>query len=286
MVTRRNLLKRAVRDPLSVAGAAIVMVVVLAALLAPLIAPYPQDAGSTTRYEAVFAPPGNQYLLGTDYVGRDMFSRILMGARISLVIGIGTTAIAVLIGVCVGVSAGLGRRWLDELLMRLSDVILAFPTIALAILISVLWGRDLVFLMLAVAFTWWPKYARLTRALTLSMREQPFVEAARGLGSGAVRVGVKHVLPNILAPLIVQVTLDVGYMILIAASLGFVGAGAQPPLPEWGLMVSIGRRYMPVYWWLSVFPGLAILITVLGFNLLGDGLRDLLDPKQRSRGLG
>lgn len=170
--------------------------------------------------------------------------------------------------------------------MRLSDIVLAFPTIALAILISVLWGRDLVFLMLAVAFTWWPKYARLSRALSLSVRELPYVEAARGLGSSATRVALGHVLPNILAPLTVQVTLDIGYMILIAASLGFVGAGAQPPLPEWGLMVSIGRKYMPVYWWLSVFPGLAILITVLGFNLLGDGLRDLLDPKLRSRQRG
>lgn len=283
MARRPSVVRRAIRDPLSVAGAGIVLVVTFAALFAPLLAPFPEDAGTTTRYEAVFQPPGGDYLLGTDYVGRDMFSRILMGARISLLIGLVTTTIAVFIGVSVGITAGLGRRWLDEILMRISDVVLAFPTIALAILISVLWGRDLVFLMLAVAITWWPKYARLTRALVLSVREQPFVEAARGLGSGTVRIGVKHVLPNILSPLAVQVTLDIGYMILIAASLGFVGAGAQPPLPEWGLMVSIGRRYMPVYWWLSVFPGLAILFTVLGFNLLGDGLRDLLDPKGKAR---
>lgn len=283
MTRRRSLLRLAARDPLSVVGALIVLVIILVAVFAPLLAPYPQDAGSATRYDAVFQPPSMQYPLGTDYLGRDMLSRVIMGSRISLAIGLGTTAIALVIGVTLGIVAGLGRRWVDELVMRTSDVVLAFPTVALAILISVLWGRDLLLLMLAVAITWWPKYARLSRALTLSLRERAYVEAARSLGAGPFRVAVLHILPNILAPLTVQVTLDIGYMILIAASLGFVGAGAQPPLPEWGLMVSVGRTYMPIYWWLSVYPGLAILLTVLGFNLLGDGLRDVLDPRSRAR---
>jgi peptide/nickel transport system permease protein len=191
---------------------------------------------------------------------------------------------AMIVGIPVGLIAGLTGGWRDEVVMRVVDVFLAFPALVLAVLISALWGGGLIAAMLAAAFVWWPKYARLMRGEALSIKNRLFIEAARSFGSSPWRIIRRHVLPNAVTPLTIQASLDVGYTIIFAASLGFVGLGAKPPSPEWGLMMSTGRIYMPVYWWLSIFPGLAILLAVLGFNLLGDGVRDILDPRARHRG--
>jgi peptide/nickel transport system permease protein len=213
-----------------------------------------------------------------------MLSRILTGARISLVAGVGVTLMAILVGVPVGLTAGLAGGWRDEATMRIVDIFLAFPTLVLGVLVAAVWGGGIGSAMLAAAFVWWPKYARLMRGEALALKNQLYVEAAHAFGASSWRVIRSHILPNAVSPLTVQASLDVGYMIIFAASLSFVGLGAKPPSPEWGLAISTGRHYMPLYWWLSVFPGLAIVITVLGFNLLGDGMRDVLDPKTRRRG--
>jgi peptide/nickel transport system permease protein len=258
-----------------------VLIVGFVAIFAPALAPYPDHAGSKTNYDAIFHSPSREYPFGTDYIGRDMLSRIIMGARISLFIGISSMALAASIGIAVGLTAGYFGGRLDEFIMRVVEIFLAFPTLVLAILIASLWGRSLINLIIAVGLVWWPKYARFIRGLALGIKEKDFVEASRAVGANSMRIMLRTLLPNIFAPLSVRASLDIGYMILVAAALGFVGCGAQPPIPEWGLLVSIGRKYMPTYWWMSLFPGLAILITVLGFNLLGDGLRDILDPRTR-----
>lgn len=272
------------RSPLTLAGLVVVGVVLGVALFAPWLAPYPDHAGPSENLAARLQPPSREYWFGTDWVGRDQFSRVLLGARISVGLGVSVTLMAMAIGVPIGLLAGyLGGR-IDELIMRLVDVFLAFPTLVLAVLVAASLGSGVTVAMLAIALTWWPKYARLTRGQTLSLKEMPYIEAARASASYTARIVFRHILPNCLSPLTVQASLDVGYMILVAASLSFVGLGAQPPSAEWGLIVSIGRKYMPQFWWISVFPGLAILVTVMGFNLVGDGLRDALDPRTRRMG--
>lgn len=269
---------------LSLAGLIIVLAVTTVALFAPLIAPYPGDGGAVMRLQERFRPPGRGHWFGTDHLGRDMLSRVLLGTRTSLTAGLAVAGMAMIVGIPVGLIAGLTGGWRDEVVMRVVDVFLAFPALVLAVLISALWGGGLIAAMLAAAFVWWPKYARLMRGEALSIKNRLFIEAARSFGSSPWRIIRRHVLPNAVTPLTIQASLDVGYTIIFAASLGFVGLGAKPPSPEWGLMMSTGRIYMPVYWWLSIFPGLAILLAVLGFNLLGDGVRDILDPRARHRG--
>jgi peptide/nickel transport system permease protein len=266
------------RSPLAMVGLTLIVLLALIALLAPLIAPAnPLKQVLSTRLK----PPSAEHWLGTDQLGRDVLSRMIYGSRISLVIGIVVVGLAASVGTLVGVVAGYFGGWLDEALMRLTDVFFAFPALILAMAISGALGPSLTNAMIAIAVVSWPVYARLVRAQVLSLREREYVEAARGLGASAERIVWQHILPNTLAPLLVQASFDMGGAILSAAGLSFIGFGAQPPTAEWGVMISDGRNYIVTQPWLSLFPGLAILLTVAAFNLIGDGLRDALDPRLR-----
>src|ERR1041384_7872266 len=269
------------RSPLTVFGLALIAILTLIALLAPLIAPAnPLKQVLSTRLKL----PSAEHWLGTDQLGRDVLSRMIYGARISLVIGIVVVGLAASVGTFVGVVAGYFGGWLDEGLMRLTDVFFAFPALILAMAISGALGPSLTNAMIAIAVVSWPVYARLVRAQVLSLREREFVEASRGLGASSDRIVWLHILPNTLAPLLVQASFDMGGAILSAAGLSFIGFGNQPPTAEWGVMISEGRNYIATHYWLSLFPGLAILFTVAAFNLIGDGLRDALDPRLRGTG--
>ncbi|MFC4424934.1 nickel transporter permease [Deinococcus navajonensis] len=267
--------RRLRRNPGAVLGSLLLALLLGCALLGPLIlgGPLAQDLG------ARLSPPSSAHLLGTDQLGRDVLSRVLNGARISLGLGVGVMLASLLIGTAVGLLAGLLGGWWDELLMRLTDIFLAFPGLILAMAISAALGPNLRNVMIAVALVSWPAYARLVRAQVLALREREFVEAARAMGSSPGRVALKHLLPNTLAPLLVQGSFDVGSAILTAAGLGFIGFGAQPPTPEWGAMVSETRNYIGQAPWASSAPALGILLTVLAFNLIGDALRDVFDPR-------
>jgi peptide/nickel transport system permease protein len=269
------------RSPLTVVGLALIAILALIALLAPLIAPAnPLKQVLSTRLK----PPSAAHWLGTDQLGRDVLSRMIYGARISLLIGVVVVGLAASVGTLVGLVAGYAGGWLDESLMRLTDVFFAFPALILAMAISGALGPSLTNAMIAIAVVSWPVYARLVRAQVLSLREREFVEASRSLGASANRIVLQHILPNTLAPLMVQASFDMGGAILSAAGLSFIGFGAQPPTAEWGVMISDGRNYIVTQPWLSLFPGLAILFTVAAFNLIGDGLRDALDPCLRGIG--
>ena len=266
------------RSPLTVAGLALIILLALIAILAPFVAPTdPIKQVLITRLK----PPSAEHWLGADQLGRDVLSRMIYGARISLLIGTVVVGLASSIGTFVGVIAGYAGGWLDEILMRLTDIFFAFPALILAMAISGALGPSLTNAMIAIAVVSWPVYARLVRAQVLLLREREFVEAARSLGASAERIIWQHILPNTLAPLMVQASFDMGGAILSAAGLSFIGFGAQPPTPEWGVMISEGRNYIATQPWLSLFPGLAILLTVAAFNLIGDGLRDALDPRLR-----
>jgi peptide/nickel transport system permease protein len=255
-------------------------VLVAAALLAPLIAPAPADAGTATNPFAVLRPPSAAHPFGTDQVGRDIASRVIYGARISPVIALVVLAIACVIGIPLGIAAGYFGGWLDEAIMRVTDIFLAFPPLLLALALAAMLPASLVSVTIAIAVTWWPWYTRLIRGQAASVAGRPYVDACRALGIPRRRIILRHILPNAITPLIVQVSLDVGGVILTASALSFLGLGAQDPTPDWGLMVSEGQGYFTTAWWVVTFPGLAILLTAFAFNLLGDGLRDLLDPKR------
>ena len=266
------------RSPLTVAGLVLIAILALIAVSAPLIAPAdPLKQVLSTRLK----PPSAANWLGTDQLGRDVLSRMIYGARISLLIGIVVVGLAASVGTFVGLVAGYAGGWLDEVLMRLTDVFFAFPALILAMAISSALGPSLTNAMIAIAVVSWPVYARLVRAQVLSLREREYVEAARSLGAPPERIVWQHILPNTLAPLLVQGSFDMGGAILSAAGLSFIGFGTQPPTAEWGVMISEGRNYVATHFWLSLFPGLAILLTVAAFNLIGDGLRDALDPRLR-----
>jgi peptide/nickel transport system permease protein len=266
------------RSPLTVAGLVLITLFALAAAFAPLLAPAnPLKQVLSTRLK----PPSSAHWLGTDQLGRDLLSRMIFGARISLLVGLVVVSLAGSLGTFVGLIAGYTGGWLDEGLMRLTDVFLAFPALILAMAISGALGPSLTNAMIAIAAVTWPIYARLVRAQVLSLREREYVEAARSLGASTPRILWQHILPNTLAPLLVQASFDMGGAILAAAGLSFIGFGTQPPTPEWGVMISEGRNYITTQPWLSLFPGLAILFTVAAFNLIGDGLRDALDPRLR-----
>jgi dipeptide transport system permease protein len=257
---------------------------VVVALLAPLIAPH--EPYQQYR-DAVLVPPVWQdggrweFLLGTDAVGRDILSRLLFGARYSLFIGIVVTAIALVVGILVGVVAGYFRGWVDTVIMRLMDIILAFPSLLLALTLVAVLGPGLDNAMIAIALVYQPHFVRLTRAAVMSEKTRDYVVAARVAGAGPMRLMFRTILPNCMAPLIVQATLSFSNAILDAAALGFLGMGAQPPTPEWGTMLAEAREFILRAWWVVTLPGLAILITVLAINVMGDGLRDALDPKMK-----
>jgi peptide/nickel transport system permease protein len=270
----RNLL----RNKGAVAGLVTLVVLALAAALAPLL-PLP-DPIQIDPTHALYSP-GTPYLFGSDQYGRDVLSRVVYGGRISLVVGPIAVGIALVPGVFVGLLAGYYGSWVDVVLMRVVDVMLAFPGILLALGIVAVLGPSLTSLMIAVGVSSIPTYARLTRASVLSARENLYVDAARVVGASDASILVRHILPNVVAPVIIVGTLGVGAAILVAATLSFLGLGSQPPTAEWGRMLSEGRQYLREQWWIATFPGLSIMLTVLALNLLGDGLRDALDPRLR-----
>ena len=273
--------RRMARSPNLLVGLFILTLVVGAALFARFLAPYsPIDQSFADQLR----PPAPAHLFGTDEFGRDIFSRGLYGTRIALTVGVISDGIALAAGVVLGIVAGYFGGWADSTVMRSMDVMLAFPYLLLAMIVVAVLGPSLNNAMIAIGIVYTPQFARLVRSAVLAIREQEFVEAAGAIGAGAARVLARHVLPNILSPIIVMATLTVGFTIVETAGLSFLGLGAAPPTPEWGSMLATGRSYMLTAPWIATFPGLAILVTVVGFNLVGDGLRDLLDPRLRGRG--
>ena len=262
-------------------GLGIVIVFLITAAIGPWIVPYPEDAQGTIHLEIKLLPPSAAHWFGTDEVGDDVLTRVIIGARVSLKIGLIITGIAILIGVPLGLIAGLVGGRTDELIMRFTDVFLSVPGLILAIAIVGALGPGIQNAMLALSLVWWPGYVRLVQAKTLSLKNSIYVDAARSMGASNMRIVFVHILPNCSSPIVVKASMDMGLAILGAASLGFLGLGAQPPFPEWGAMISYGRNYLPDWWWYSFFPGMCIFLTVLGFNLMGDGLRDILDPRSR-----
>lgn len=269
------------RSPLSVIGFCFVSAFLIIVLIGPMIITYPGDIKGTLHMDQKLRPPSSKYPFGTDEVGRDIYSRVIMGTRLSFQIGLIIIFIAMGIGVPLGIIAGYVGGWLNEIIMRVTDIFLSIPGLLLALAIVGALGPGIKNAMLALSIVWWPGYVRLVQGKTLSLREESFVEAAKSIGASRLRIIFNHILPNCTSPIIVKASMDMGMAILFAANLGFIGVGAQPPQPEWGTMISTGRNYLPDHWWMATFPGLAILITVLGFNLLGDGLRDVLDPQSR-----
>jgi peptide/nickel transport system permease protein len=269
------------RSASSIVGLAIVGAFLVVVAIGPWIVPYPEDARGAVHLDRKLQAPSAAHWFGTDEVGNDVFTRVVLGARVSLQIGLVITGIAALIGVPLGIVAGYMGGTLGELIMRVTDVFLSVPALILALAVVGALGPGIVNAMIALSLVWWPGYVRLVQSKTLALAQETYVEAARAVGTGRLRIVFVHVLPNCVSPIVVKASMDMGMAILAAASLGFIGLGAQPPHPEWGAMISHGRNYLPTWWWYSAFPGLAIYLTVLGFNLLGDGLRDLLDPKSR-----
>jgi peptide/nickel transport system permease protein len=269
------------KDKLASVGLAVIVITILMAVFAPWIAPYPEQGRGASNLKERFEAPSTQHLMGTDREGRDVLSRMIFGARIPLIISFVVTAAIVIIGVPLGGLAGYYGGKIDEVIMRITDIFLAFPSLILAIAFVAFLGPSIRNVMIAIVVSWWPWYTRLVRGMAVSLRERPYVEAARTMGVGNFTIIRRHILPNALGPVIVQMTLDIGTVILAVAGLSFVGLGAQPPTPEWGLMVAEGREYILQQWWIGTFPGLAILILVLAFNLVGDGLRDVLDPRSK-----
>ncbi|MCL0037082.1 ABC transporter permease [Dehalococcoidia bacterium] len=271
--TSTEVFRRLKKHRLAMIGAAIILALVLIAVLAPFIAPHdPIEQNLEHR----LLSPNTEYLLGTDNLGRCILSRLIHGTSVSLQIGVMVVGIASITGVTLGLIAGYRGGLTDELIMRIVDILLAFPGIILALAIAGILGPSLYNVMLALAVIGWTSYARVVRGSVLSVKEKEFVEAARALGTGEARIMFRHVLPNVMAPVIVMATLGMAHVILAAAALSFLGLGAQPPTPEWGSMLNDGRAFMRSAPHLTIFPGLAIMVTVLAFNFLGDALRDIL----------
>ena len=270
------------RDRMAMLSLIFLLLVLLGALFAPLLTPYPEQGRGEPNIAEKFQPPSLAHPLGTDALGRDMWARLLFGARTSLTVGLAVVALSALIGTLLGALAGYFGGWIDEVIMRITDIFLAFPPLLLAIVVATALGPSLRNMVLAIALSWWPWYTRIVRGQAVSLRERNFVEAARSMGVGDLTIIRRHILPNVLAPVGVQATLDLGAAILTAAGLSFLGLGTQPPTADWGVMVNEGRQYMlSGRWWIATFAGLAIFLTSMAFNLLGDGARDAADPRTR-----
>ena len=268
------------RSPLTVVGLGVVIAVLLTMILAPLLAPYDPDRLSLA---VRLAPPGWHHWFGTDEVGRDLLSRVIWGSRASVVAGIVTVAISMSIGTLIGAFSGLSSGWIDTAIMRIMDVLLAFPSFILAMALAAALGPSLINAIVPIAIVRTPFYVRLARGQALTLRDRAYVRAAVSFGSSPWHIVWRHILPNSMAPIVVQATLDIGLAILTVSALSFIGLGAQQPTAEWGAMVANGRAYFLDQWWYPTFPGLAILVTAMGYNLLGDGLREILDPRLRGR---
>jgi peptide/nickel transport system permease protein len=277
---QRDAARLFLRNRLSVVGLGIILFWLFIAAIGPSLTPYePQDINMTQR----LLSPSSSHWFGTDWLGRDVLSRILNGTRTTFLVAIIPIAIAIAIGVPTGAIAGYFGGRIEALIMRTADIFLAVPALVLAIAVTAALGPSLTNAMIAVSVVWWPWYTRLIHSQALSLSKRNFVEAARGLGAKDWTIILRHILPNATSSILVRGSLDLGFAVLTMAGLGFIGMGAQAPSTEWGLAVSLGRRFMPEFWWVSVFPGLAIFTVVLGFNLLGDGVRDALDPEARDR---
>ncbi len=262
------------RDPLAVISVLVLLLLFLSAIFAPLLTSRAAEGLGEPNPVEKLAPPSATHIFGADHLGRDLYARVLFGGRTALGMGFLIVFVAVLIGVPLGALAGYYGGWVDEVIMRVTDIALAFPPLLLAIAIAAALGPNFTNAAIAIALTWWPWYTRIVRSQVVILRERPFVESARTMGVGSLTVVVRHLLPNVLSPVIVQATVDLGSAILTGAALSFLGLGVQPPTPDWGQMVSTGRVYFPERWWYVTFPGLAIFIATLAFNLLGDSAQE------------
>lgn len=278
--TLRHVFSVILRDPLSLVSTVVIVLFILMAVFANQVAPYPDEGAGKTHASNTLLAPSAEHWFGADKLGRDVLSRVIFGARPALVIPIGVVLFAVLIGAPLGALAGYKGGWVDEVIMRLTDLFLAFPSLLLAMAIASALGRGLDKAAIALVVSWWPWYTRIARGVAVSLRGRYFVEAAQAIGVSDAVIIFRHILPNTISPILVQATVDMGTVILAMGGLAFLGLGTQPPAPDWGLMVSEGRTFILDQWWIATFPGVAIFIVVLAFNLLGDTLRDIFDPRQ------
>ena len=269
--------QRFTNQPMSVIGLIIVVTITIAAVFAPYIAPYPEHAGSFTDFANAFQQPSLEHPLGTDDVGRDILTRVLFGYRIALTLVVVVLGLGVPVGVTLGLTAGYAGGWVDTIIMRVTDTFLALPPLVLALAIASAFEPTLEVAMFAIASLWWTWYARLARGLAASQSDEEYIQAAKISGASTSHILFRELLPNCLSPLLVKATLDAGIVVLTGASLSFIGLGVQPPKPGLGTMVANGTNFLPTDWWIAIMPGIAIFILVMGFNMLGDGLRDLFD---------
>jgi peptide/nickel transport system permease protein len=283
MITYMPWVREFLKDRLATSGLVIIILLCLTALFAPHIAPDPNAVFNMNTSERL-RPPSAEHLFGTDQMGRDILSRITLGTRITILVATTCIGGALIVGIPLGLIAGYYEGWLGAILMRICDIFLSLPQIVLALALAAALGASIQNAILALTITYWPWWARVVYAETISAKRSVFVEASRALGASDFRIMIYHILPNILSPIIVRSTIGMGAAILTAAILGYLGVGAQPPSPEWGLAVAEAREYLPGAWWFATFPGLAIFVVVLAFNLFGDGLRDVLDPRLRISG--
>lgn len=279
-VTAARVWRELAGNPTLSAGTVMLTVIVVIALLAPVLAPFPGDAGNATHPLAVLQAPSATHPFGTDEVGRDLLTRVMYGGRTSLQIVVEVLALAAVIGIPLGLVAGYFGGVVDQVIMRITDIFLAFPALLLSLAIASVFTPSVGHMILAIAVTWWPWYARLVRGEAASVTRRPYVESSRTLGVSHQRMLLRHVLPNAATPVLVQISMDAGGVLLTAAAISYLGLGAQDPTSEWGLMVSQGAGYFSTQWWYATFPGIAILVTAMAFNLIGDGLRERLDPKR------
>ena len=281
-------LKRTIRkfrqSPLPLAGLIIFVIVALIAIFGPFFVPYPKDANSAVHISQKLQAPSADHWFGTDQVGRDILTRVIVGSRTSLLAGLTVIGLALAIGTLLGSIAGYLGGWIDNLIMRVTDIFLTIPDLILAMAFAAALGPGLINVMIAVSLVWWPGYCRLVRANVIALRGTQFAEAAESLGASKARLLFRHILPNAFPTVLVKASMDVGFAVLTTAALGFIGLGTQPPDPDWGQMVSEGRKYIRDAWWYSTFPGIAIALTVIASNLIGDGLRDIFDPRSRQKG--
>ncbi len=280
LAVRRGLF-RFRQSGLSMLGAVLVLSILVIAVIGSSIAPFPEHIAGAVDTANRFRPPSLAHPFGTNELGQDVLSLVLAGTRVSVLAGLGVVLAGTLVGTLVGAIAGFVGGWTDEILMRLADLKLVVPGLILAMAVAAALGPGLTNMVIAIALAWWPGYARLVRGEVIARKEEVYVTAARAMGASPARVLFRHVMPNIISPIVVKMSLDMGFAILTVASLGFIGIGVRPPTPEWGTLLSISRSYMPDVWWTAVFPGLAMFVAIFGFNLLGDGLRDVLDPRAR-----
>ncbi len=269
------------KNPLSIIGASIILIIICLAIFAPWVAPYPEHAGSFVDFENASQPPSLHHPFGTDVFGRDILSRVFFGFRFSIMMGVVVITLTAPVGVTLGLIAGYMKgTWLDTVIMRITDIFVAVPPLVLALAVCSILTPNVFNAMMAVSLMWWPWYCRMVYGLASSIKNEFFVQAAEVTGSGKTHIIFKEILPNCYGPIFTKISLDMGWVILIGSALSFVGLGAQPPTPDLGTMVADGGRYMPDQWWIAVFPALAIMFVVLGFNLLGDGIRDMLEVEE------